>query len=176
VDGGSLGAAGEAGQMAITDDRSRTGKQTGTRTNGFDPKRGDRGSGTVWMVALLGATWAVAVMAMSVGGVRAARHRAYAAADLAALAAASHAADGSRNACRLAARVARGSGGRLRSCALHGRIAEVMVGSEVRGLPAVRRLVAQARARAGPESLPFPCPSPCAASQGWRSARRSHRH
>jgi secretion/DNA translocation related TadE-like protein len=163
--------------MAMTDHRSRAGKGTSartSRTNGSGHRRGDRGSGTVWMVALLGATWAVAVMAMTVGGVRAARHRAYAAADLAALAAASHAADGSRNACRLAARVARGSGGRLHSCALHGRIAEVMVGSEVRGLLPVRRLVAHARARAGPESLPFPCaPSmPCVSTS--RSPSRSH--
>jgi secretion/DNA translocation related TadE-like protein len=120
----------------------------------------DRGSGTVWMLALIGLTWAVAVMAMTVGGVRAARHRAYAAADLAALAAASHAADGSRNACRVAARIARGSGGRLRSCLLRGRVSEVMVSSEVRSVPALGRLTATARARAGPENAPAPCDPP----------------
>lgn len=117
-------------------------------------RAGDRGSGTVWMVALIGLTWAVAVMAMAVGGVRAARHRAYAAADLAALAAAAHVADGSWNACRLAARIARGSGGRLRGCVFHGRISEVVVTCEVRTVPALRRLVATARARAGPEEVP----------------------
>jgi secretion/DNA translocation related TadE-like protein len=121
---------------------------------------GDRGSGTVWMLALIGLTWAVAVMAMTVGGVRAARHRAYAAADLAALAAASHAADGSRNACRVASRIARGSGGRLRSCLLRGRVSEVVVSSEVRSVPALGRLTATARARAGPQNVPAPCDPP----------------
>jgi secretion/DNA translocation related TadE-like protein len=128
---------------------------------------GDRGSGTVWMLALIGLTWAVAAMAMTVGGVRAARHRAYAAADLAALAAASHAADGSGSACRLAARIARGSGGRLRRCTLHGRISEVVVVSALRDVPAVGRLVATAHARAGPARMPGRCdpPTPCGARQ-----------
>ncbi|MGI5224081.1 Rv3654c family TadE-like protein [Actinoallomurus iriomotensis] len=119
-----------------------------------DRRVGDRGSGTVWMLALIGLTWALAMMAMTVGGVRAARHRAYAAADLAALAAASHSADGPRAACGLAARIARGSGGRLRRCVLHGRISEVIVSSGVAKVPALRRLTATARARAGPERLP----------------------
>src|SRR3569833_778603 len=82
---------------------------------------GDRGSGTIWMLALIALTWSVAAMAMTVGGVRVARHRAYAAADLAALAAASLSAVGLRRACLLAARIARTSGGRLSRCALRGR-------------------------------------------------------
>jgi secretion/DNA translocation related TadE-like protein len=121
---------------------------------------GDRGSGTVWMLALIGLTWAVAAMGMTVGGVRAARHRAYAAADLAALAAASHAGDGSGSACHLAARIAHGSGGRLRRCVLHGRISEVEVVSELRDVPAIGRLTATAHARAGPERIPGPCDPP----------------
>lgn len=119
-------------------------------------RMGDRGSGTVWMLALIGLTWAMAMMAMTVGGVRAARHRAYAAADLAALAAASHSGDGPHAACRLAARIARGSGGRLSSCVLHGRISEVIVSSGLTNVPALRHLTATARARAGPERLPIP--------------------
>ena len=127
----------------------------------------DRGSGTVWMLALIGLIWSVATMAMAVGGVRAARHRAYAAADLAALAAASHFADGAASACRLADRIARGSGGRLRRCVFHGRVSEVMVVSEIRSVPAVGRLTTTARARAGPERGPGPCdpPLPCRAWQ-----------
>jgi secretion/DNA translocation related TadE-like protein len=117
---------------------------------------GDRGSGTVWTLALIGLTWSVAVMAMTVGGVRAARHRAYAAADLAALAAAAHGADGPREACRLAAVIARDSGGLLRRCVLRGRVSDVVVISGVRAVLPLGRLAATARARAGPESTPEP--------------------
>jgi secretion/DNA translocation related TadE-like protein len=116
----------------------------------------DRGSGTLWMLALIGLVWSVAVMAMTVGGVRAARHRAYAAADLAALAAAAHAMDGARSACRLAGVIARDSGGRLRRCVLRGRVSEVVVTSDVRTVVPLGRLAATGRARAGPESTPEP--------------------
>jgi secretion/DNA translocation related TadE-like protein len=127
----------------------------------------DRGSATLWMLALIGLIWSVATMAMAVGGARAARHRAYAAADLAALAAASHFAEGAGSACELAARIARGSGGRLRQCVFHGRISDVVVVSEIQGIPALGRLTATARARAGPEPAPGPCdpPLPCPARQ-----------
>jgi secretion/DNA translocation related TadE-like protein len=127
----------------------------------------DRGSATLWMLALIGLIWSVATMAMAVGGARAARHRAYAAADLAALAAASHFAEGAGSACELAGRIARGSGGRLRQCVFHGRISDVVVVSEVQGVPALGRLTATARARAGPERAPGPCdpPLPCPARQ-----------
>jgi secretion/DNA translocation related TadE-like protein len=119
------------------------------------------------MLALIGLIWSVATMAMAVGGARAARHRAYAAADLAALAAASHFAEGAGSACELAARIARGSGGRLRQCVFHGRISDVVVVSEIQGIPALGRLTATARARAGPERAPGPCdpPLPCPARQ-----------
>jgi secretion/DNA translocation related TadE-like protein len=127
----------------------------------------DRGSATLWMLALIGLIWSVATMAMAVGGARAARHRAYAAADLAALAAASHFAEGAGSACELAGRIARGSGGRLRQCVFHGRISDVVVVSEIQGIPALGRLTATARARAGPERAPGPCdpPLPCPARQ-----------
>lgn len=111
---------------------------------------GDRGSGTVWTVALIGAVWTVAAMAMVVGGARAARHRAHAAADLAALAAAAHVAEGSERACLLAARVARDSQARLHQCEVRGSVADVVVTSQVRSLPRLGRLTATARARAGP--------------------------
>jgi secretion/DNA translocation related TadE-like protein len=117
---------------------------------------GDRGSGTVWMLALIGLTWSAAVMAMTVGGVRAARHRAYAAADLAALAAAAHAAEGPHAACRLAAHIAHGSGGRLRRCVMRGQISEVLVSTALGTTPALRNLTATARARAGPVHPPEP--------------------
>lgn len=127
----------------------------------------DRGSGTVWMLALIGLVWSVAVMALSVGGVRVARHRAYAAADLAALAAASHSGDGVGSACRLAARIARYSGGRLRRCAVKGRVSEVLVTSEIRDVPGLGRLDVTARARAGPVQPPGVCDlaMPCGVSR-----------
>lgn len=111
---------------------------------------GERGSGTLWMVAAMGLLWSVGTMAMMVGGVRAARHRAYAAADLAALAAAAHASRGAEEACGLAARVARESGGRLRRCVLRGRVSEVTVTTVVPVRPHVGPLTATAQARAGP--------------------------
>jgi secretion/DNA translocation related TadE-like protein len=101
------------------------------------------------VLAVLGVIWFAAIVAMMVGGVRAARHRAYAAADLAALGAAAHADDGSGRACGMAARIARGSGGSMRRCRVRGRVADVWVTSDVRGLP-LGRLTVNARARAGP--------------------------
>jgi secretion/DNA translocation related TadE-like protein len=119
----------------------------------------------VWIVALIGAVWTVAAMAMVVGGARGARHRAHAAADLAALAAAAHVAEGSQRACGLAAQVARASDASLHACTFHGRVVDVLVTSRVRTLPRLGRLTATARARAGPvddETAPapdFPAPS-----------------
>lgn len=133
----------------------RAGRQAVRRAPGA--YFGDRGSGTVWMVALIGAVWAVATMAMMVGGARVARHRAHAAADLAALAAAAHVAEGDVRACGLAAQIARDSGGRLRRCTFRGRIVDVVVSSRVGGSARTGRLVATARARAGPvDDVPAP--------------------
>lgn len=122
----------------------------GSSGRGAGEEFGDRGSGTLWMLAMIGVIWFVAVVAMAVGGVRVARHRAYAAADLAALGAAAHAADGAGRACGLAARIARGSGGRMSRCRLHGRLADVWVSSKVPLAPHLPRLTVTARARAGP--------------------------
>lgn len=114
----------------------------------------DRGSGTVWAIALIGLIWSAGTVAMAVGGVRAARQRAYAAADLAALAAAANASGGPHDACVLAARVARASGARLRRCVLRERVSEVTVTSAVPLRHPFGPLVATAHARAGPSGLP----------------------
>lgn len=116
--------------------------------------RNDRGSGTIWALALLALVWSAGTVAMTAGGVRAARHRAYAAADLAALAAAANAAGGPQYACALAARVAHASGGRLRRCVLHERVCEVTVTSAVSLRRPFGPLIATGRARAGPEWFP----------------------
>jgi secretion/DNA translocation related TadE-like protein len=114
----------------------------------------DRGSGTVWMVALMALVWVVAVAAMTVGGARAARHRAHAAADLAALAAASHVTEGPSRACAVAASVARSMRGRLTACALRSRVADVVV-SAVARVPGFGSFDVAAPARAGPVWAPM---------------------
>ncbi|RFU41573.1 hypothetical protein DZF91_10960 [Actinomadura logoneensis] len=110
----------------------------------------DRGSGTVWVLAFLGVIWAVGVAAMVVGGVRVARHRVEAAADLGALAGAGRVGEGEEAACGAAREVAADSGGRMASCVVSGRIVEVSTDAVVR-LPFGMRVVrVVARARAGP--------------------------
>ncbi|MGI8334985.1 Rv3654c family TadE-like protein [Actinomadura scrupuli] len=92
--------------------RSHRGRRHGRR----ESRRPDEGSGTIWVVGLMALIWLVAITTMVAGGVRAARHRAHAAADGAALAAAAHAAEGPAVACRIAATVAAGTGARLTGC------------------------------------------------------------
>ncbi|MFE0729494.1 Rv3654c family TadE-like protein [Streptomyces antibioticus] len=81
------------------------------------------------------------------------RHRAAGGADLAALAAADHWADGERDACARAGRVARAQGVWLVRCAVVGEISDVTAAS---GQGPFR---AEVRARAGP---PEPAPAPLA--------------
>jgi secretion/DNA translocation related TadE-like protein len=113
----------------------------------------DRGSGTVWVIALMALVWLLAVVAMTVGGVRAARHRAYAAADLAALAAASHVLSGPSRACAVAATVARSIQERLTECTLRGSVADVEVVTMAR-VPGFGSFQVTALARAGPVRPP----------------------
>ena len=120
----------------------------------------DRGSGTILVVSLMGVIWLVAVTLMTAGGVRAARHRAHAAADMAALAAAERALGGQPDACRSAAKVARDMGVQLTRCVLSDgpstsgtevrQIADVSVTMTLRRLSLVGILRIPARARAGP--------------------------
>jgi secretion/DNA translocation related TadE-like protein len=109
----------------------------------------ERGSGTVWMIALLALVWLLAVVAMTAGGVRAVRHRAHATADAAALAAASNAAAGPTRACHVAATIARAARGRLAGCVLRGSVADIEVVMTAR-VPGLGPLPLAARARAGP--------------------------
>ncbi|NUS30641.1 MAG: flp pilus-assembly TadE/G-like family protein, partial [Streptomyces sp.] len=90
------------------------------------------------------------------------RHRAAGGADLAALAAADHWADGDAGACARAGRVAREQGTRLVRCALVGDVSDVTAAAG-RG-----PFTAEVRARAGPAEqqplperpLPSPMPEP----------------
>lgn len=119
---------------------------------GRRPTRGDRGAGTVWVLAFMGLVWTVGAAFMVAGGVRAARHRAYGAADLAALAAAAQAVEGPVPACRRAAQVAEGWGVRLSGCAVRGMAAEVEVTARIRLPGPFGPLRFVSRARAGPQS------------------------
>ncbi|GAA2619587.1 hypothetical protein GCM10010411_64210 [Actinomadura fulvescens] len=98
----------------------------------------------------MGVVWVAALTAMAVGSVRVARHRADAAADLAALGGAARVAEGRAAACGAAEIVAVKAGGRLSACGVKGRVVEVTV-TVVLQVPIARdALRVSSRARAGP--------------------------
>ncbi|XVQ10856.1 Rv3654c family TadE-like protein [Spirillospora sp. CA-255316] len=128
----------------------------------------DRGAGVVWVMACMALVWVVGVAAMTVGAARVTRHRADAAADLAALGAAARALEGREVACRAAATVVRKSGGRLSACSVHDRIADVSVVMVLRVPFEISGLHVVSRARAGPvarESVPLTARSRCTKCQ-----------
>lgn len=106
----------------------------------------DRGSGTVLMLAVVGATGMTLMIVATLGVVTVARHRAQSAADLAALAAVGV---GETGACDEAERVAVQNDARVEHCVvdIDGRV-RVQVSVPVPGLPGSRR--AKGRAHAGP--------------------------
>jgi secretion/DNA translocation related TadE-like protein len=112
--------------------------------------RGDRGSATVWSLGLTAVLLAVFAAVLLMDQAVVARHRAGAAADLAALAAADHALDGKTVACGLAVRVASAQGATVVSCTLSGEVSDVV--AEVGK--------ARVRSRAGPPQRLPPAPSP----------------
>lgn len=110
----------------------------------------DTGAGTVWVLAFIAIIWLTGAAGMAIGGVRTTRHRADAAADLAALAGAAHVSDGASAACARARSIAADSGARMSRCAVKGRTVDVSVTMALRvplGVGAVRVV---SRARAGP--------------------------
>lgn len=114
-------------------------------------RAGDRGSATLYVVVL----GLLVVLAGLVAGWYAAavgvRHRATAAADLAALAAAGAAFEGGPPACAVAGRVALANGTRLVSCRLDGLVATVAVRAVAGGRA---RFAVTVRSRAGPAVEP----------------------
>jgi secretion/DNA translocation related TadE-like protein len=124
------------------------------RRRGVESDRGqdrgqDRGVATLWAAGAMSVVLAVMVVGINLGAAASSRHRAETAADLAALAAASHAGDGEAAACAHGARVAHGMSARLVSCRLAGWEAAVEI--EVRPSLALGSWgVAHGRARAGP--------------------------
>ncbi|MFS8499594.1 MAG: flp pilus-assembly TadE/G-like family protein [Micromonosporaceae bacterium] len=107
----------------------------------------DRGSASVWCLAVGTVLLAAGLAATSLGAAQVARHQAQAAADLAALAGAPQAVRGPDAACQRAAEIAAANRARLVGCRVEGLdvVVTVEVGST---LPAPRP--ASATARAGP--------------------------
>ena len=109
----------------------------------------DRGSGTIWLLALSLLVGLVAAAGVLRGVAVVARHRAEAAADLAALAAAQRALEGVDKACAEAARVAGINRTVLVRCAAVGDVVTVEVGRPLR-LGRLGSWMVVARANAGP--------------------------
>ncbi|MFC3454999.1 Rv3654c family TadE-like protein [Amycolatopsis speibonae] len=113
----------------------------------------DRGAATVWAASIVAVLICVAAFTFRIGAAVTARHHTEAAADLAALAAASSAADGPGAACERARQVAARMSVSLLTCRWVRGDALVEVRSELSGhLAAVGQ--AEARARAGPVDRP----------------------
>jgi secretion/DNA translocation related TadE-like protein len=104
----------------------------------------------VWCVCAIAGLCVVFGVVLAAGQAVVARHRAAAAADLAALAAADRWTDGGEAACGTADRVARAQGGRLVRCAVRGEISDITA-TAGRGL-----FTAEVRARAGPPEVAVP--------------------
>ncbi|MCT9932490.1 flp pilus-assembly TadE/G-like family protein [Planotetraspora sp. A-T 1434] len=91
------------------------------------PRDRERGSATVWMVAVMAMIWAMTMAVVLVGAARVARHRAENAADLSALAAAARAFSAPRDACARAETVAAANGARVDFCSVVGGTVSVSV-------------------------------------------------
>lgn len=115
--------------------------------------RDDSGSGALWLLCACALTWAMAVAFLIVGTAVVARHRAVAAADLAALGAAERLLRGHPRPCEAAALVVASQGGRLAECVVD--TDSVRVVAEVRtDLARFELGPARAQARAGVGAVP----------------------
>jgi secretion/DNA translocation related TadE-like protein len=110
----------------------------------------ERGSATVWVVALSGVLALVGAAVVLVGAAVVARHRAGVAADFAALAAAQRAVLGDADPCAAAQRLAEANGARLVGCSAESdSVVEVSVVVPL-AFGSLGIHEARARARAGP--------------------------
>ncbi|WP_313047540.1 Rv3654c family TadE-like protein [Nonomuraea jabiensis] len=109
----------------------------------------EKGSATLWGVALMGLLMAVATAFATLGAVRVARHRVHSAADLSALAAAKLAIMDPETACARAATLASQNGVTLTQCKITDEIADVWTSLSI-SLPMVGSRTLTARSRAGP--------------------------
>lgn len=109
----------------------------------------EKGVATVWAVGAIAALMLIMMFGVGLGLAVGGRHRAEAAADLAALAAAAHALDGEEAACAYGDRVVAAMEGQLRSCRVDGWQASVEVETRT-WLPLIPGGNSYGRARAGP--------------------------
>lgn len=93
--------------------------------DGDGERGGDQGAATVWVAMAAATICAVFAVVLALGQAVAARHRAGAAADLAALAAADRALSGPVAACARAVEVAAAQRAEVTSCVVSGEIADV---------------------------------------------------
>ena len=131
------------------------------------PSTRDEGAATVWTLAVGLVTVVIAMAVAAAGTVIVARHRAQAAADLAALAGAARVMEGEEAACARAREIAFANGARLRSCRVTGW--DLTVSAEVS--PAQVAAVAgsvTATARAGPATAR---PGPATSRAGPATSR-----
>ncbi len=111
----------------------------------------DAGSATVLVLGLTAVVWVAGLAVLLLAQVANARERAATAADLAALAGASHVVTG--DSCRAAGRIATAQSAELGSCRVDGWTVQVTARVPLRG-PLRVFPPASARARAGPSGLP----------------------
>ncbi|MFJ9931059.1 Rv3654c family TadE-like protein [Streptomyces misionensis] len=117
---------------------------SGHGTGGRDGPGSDRGSASVWSLGVIALLCVVFGAVLVLGQAVVVRHRAAGGADLAALAAADHWAEGGPAACARAGRLAAAQGARLVRCTVQGEISDVTAAS------GRRPFTARVRARAGP--------------------------
>lgn len=112
---------------------------------------GDRGSASLWLLAVGLVLVVVAVTAAAVGSARVARHQAQMAADLGALAGAARVLEGPAAACARAGSFVAANGARLRGCQVDGLDLQISVEvtAAAATLPGLAPVVG-ATARAGP--------------------------
>ncbi|MEU4830540.1 Rv3654c family TadE-like protein [Streptosporangium sp. NPDC023615] len=116
----------------------------------------ERGSATIWTVALMALVFAVAMAIAIAGTARVARHRAQGAADLSALAAARLAFANPDQSCVRAGSVAAENGTAVTHCSVaEDGIVEIEVKMEI-ALPLKGRVTMTARSRAGPVHVTDP--------------------
>ncbi|GAB2939639.1 Rv3654c family TadE-like protein [Nonomuraea fastidiosa] len=109
----------------------------------------ERGSATLWGVALMGLLMAVAMAFATVGSVRVAQHRVNSAADLGALAAAKLALIDPEGACVRATELAAQNGAKLTKCKITDDRADVWTTLPL-SLPLLGQITLNGRSRAGP--------------------------
>lgn len=148
-------AAVDGKPAAVEDGRPRG---AGREVSGVAPaawdrhERRDRGSGTVWGVAVMGLLLAVAGSFAIVGSVRVARHRVHSAADLSALAAARLVVVDASRACTVARSMARQNGADLVRCTVTGEVVDVWTSLSIE-VPGIGQRTVEGRARAGPSRI-----------------------